>query len=386
MERHAPRGKNHLLTTCGAQRLSGPLKDTMAACLQCGACTDICSAGVDVRKLIHECRRDHPVYSHLSMWFIKALGRASLHPEVIRGIASIPSGAGIAGRLAQLLVMEKGRHRPFIPAPSKRPLLSRQGVAEFFRRLNREELKRPAPHGVKNVGIFTGCLHNFIYPETVNAMARWFHAELSIEQGQTCCGLPAFSSGDIGQAVSTARHNINVLGKSLPDIILTGCISCAGMIKRWQELPGLSENERRSAEEISFRTREFAEFIMEFDLLPDRLSQRGLITTHVPCHERFSDNVSSGVNALAEATAGDNFVQSADQCCGHGGSFGISFPTISRGILERRMDSIAETGAHTVVTNCSGCLMQLGYGAEIMRRKGCERIPAVLHVAEIIDL
>ena len=46
-------------------------------------------------------------------------------------------------------------------------------------------------------------------------------------------------------------------------------------------------------------------------------------------------------------------------CCGFGGTFSVKFPEISGGMARTKIDSIVRTGAKTVVSADSSCLMQI---------------------------
>ena len=47
------------------------------------------------------------------------------------------------------------------------------------------------------------------------------------------------------------------------------------------------------------------------------------------------------------------------KCCGHGGSFNVSHYDLSTDISHRKVESILASGADILVTECSGCLIQL---------------------------
>jgi L-lactate dehydrogenase complex protein LldE len=49
----------------------------------------------------------------------------------------------------------------------------------------------------------------------------------------------------------------------------------------------------------------------------------------------------------------------AEECCGFGGTFSVKFPEVSGGMARTKIDSILRTGAGTVVSIDSSCLMQL---------------------------
>jgi L-lactate dehydrogenase complex protein LldE len=52
-------------------------------------------------------------------------------------------------------------------------------------------------------------------------------------------------------------------------------------------------------------------------------------------------------------------MDAAEECCGFGGTFSVKFPEISGGMAGTKIDSIVRTGAKTVVSVDSSCLMQI---------------------------
>jgi L-lactate dehydrogenase complex protein LldE len=69
----------------------------------------------------------------------------------------------------------------------------------------------------------------------------------------------------------------------------------------------------------------------------------------------------------------------AEECCGFGGTFSIKFPEVSGAMARTKIDSIQQTGASTIVSIDSSCLMQL-QGA--IDRAG---LPIrTLHLAEVL--
>ncbi|MCY3733124.1 MAG: (Fe-S)-binding protein, partial [Chloroflexi bacterium] len=53
----------------------------------------------------------------------------------------------------------------------------------------------------------------------------------------------------------------------------------------------------------------------------------------------------------------------SDICCGFGGLTSLAAPEVGAGILERKLDCIAETGCDTLITNNPGCAIHLRAGA-----------------------
>ena len=72
-------------------------------------------------------------------------------------------------------------------------------------------------------------------------------------------------------------------------------------------------------------------------------------------------------------------MDAAEECCGFGGTFSVKFPEISGGMVRTKIDSIERTGAGTVVSIDSSCLMQI-QGA--LTRAGSSI--ATMHLAEVL--
>jgi len=72
-------------------------------------------------------------------------------------------------------------------------------------------------------------------------------------------------------------------------------------------------------------------------------------------------------------------MEAAEECCGFGGTFSVKFPDISGAMARTKIDSILKTGASTIVSIDSSCLMQL-QGA--ISRAG---LPLrTMHLAEVL--
>jgi L-lactate dehydrogenase complex protein LldE len=72
-------------------------------------------------------------------------------------------------------------------------------------------------------------------------------------------------------------------------------------------------------------------------------------------------------------------MDTAEECCGFGGTFSVKFPEISGGMARTKVGSIERTGASTVVSIDSSCLMQI-QGA--LSRAGSKI--RTMHLAEVL--
>jgi glycolate oxidase iron-sulfur subunit len=107
------------------------------------------------------------------------------------------------------------------------------------------------------------------------------------------------------------------------------------------------------------------------------------VTYHDPCHlsNRFA-KVTAQPRALLKSVPGVTYKElpEADWCCGASGSYTFLHHKEATGVLDRKMDKVATTGASILATECPACMMHLGYGA---RRRG---LPIeVRHVSQVLD-
>jgi len=72
-------------------------------------------------------------------------------------------------------------------------------------------------------------------------------------------------------------------------------------------------------------------------------------------------------------------VPNGEACCGFGGTFAVKYGDISGEIVRKKADSVASTGATTLVAGDLGCLFNI---AGKLKRDGSAIV--VRHVAEIL--
>jgi len=72
-------------------------------------------------------------------------------------------------------------------------------------------------------------------------------------------------------------------------------------------------------------------------------------------------------------------VSNPDRCCGFGGTFSLSYQSLSDEIGGTKVDALMRTGAGTVVTACPGCMLHLANG---LYNKGSRA--RVAHLANVL--
>jgi L-lactate dehydrogenase complex protein LldE len=127
---------------------------------------------------------------------------------------------------------------------------------------------------------------------------------------------------------------------------------------------------------------EFSRFLTDVAGVTDvgaRLDE--VATYHDSCHALREFQIKDGPRRLLANVRGLELreMDAAEECCGFGGTFSIKFAEVSGGMARTKIESILRTGASTVISIDSSCLMQL-QGA--LSRAG---LPIrTMHLAEVL--
>jgi L-lactate dehydrogenase complex protein LldE len=235
------------------------------------------------------------------------------------------------------------------------------------------------------VGLFVTCLVDLMRPRIGFAAIRLLEAagcEVVVPGAQTCCGQPAYNSGDRASARSLARKLLDEF-EGL-EYVVAPSGSCAGMIRtHYPELfgddPGMLERVNRLCQ----RTYELTDFltnVVKLDRVPGLLG--GTVTYHDSCAGLRELGVKAQPRALLAKVPGLALreMNEAETCCGFGGTFAVKFGEISTHIAERKCANIAASGADAVVLGDLGCMLNI---EGRLRRRGDTKT-RVLHVAEVL--
>ena len=118
----------------------------------------------------------------------------------------------------------------------------------------------------------------------------------------------------------------------------------------------------QAAAALAPRVWEFSKFLLEVAQVEDvgaRLDD--VVTYHDSCHALREFGIKDGPRRLLSHVQGLELreMDAAEECCGFGGTFSVKFPGISGGMARTKIDSIVRTGARTVVSADSSCLLQI---------------------------
>jgi len=233
------------------------------------------------------------------------------------------------------------------------------------------------------VALFVTCLVDLYRPSVGFAAIRLLEAagcQVEVPRAQTCCGQPAYNSGDRAGAAALARGILETFAGY--DYVVVPSGSCGGMLAH--HLPGLfadDPNLRQRAEALAAKTHELVSFLRDVRSMrapPGR--HDGTVTYHDSCSGLREMGVKAQPRALLEA-AGAKISEMSDPetCCGFGGTFCVKYPDISVHMVRAKTRDIGETGAPLVLAGDMGCLLNI---AGRLKREGST--VQARHVAEIL--
>ena len=233
------------------------------------------------------------------------------------------------------------------------------------------------------VGLFVTCLVDLIRPRVGFASVKLLEdAGCDVEvPTQSCCGQPAFNSGDRKTTRAIAERVIATFERY--DYVVVPSGSCAGMIRlHYPELFAGEPEWLRRVDALCARTHELVSFLVDVmkvervDILYD-----GTVTYHDACSGLRELGIRTQPRKLLNSISGLSIAEmkDADVCCGFGGTFCVKYPEISNAIVEKKALSVAATGAPMLLAGDLGCLMNM---AGKLQRMG--KPVAVRHVAEML--
>jgi L-lactate dehydrogenase complex protein LldE len=244
------------------------------------------------------------------------------------------------------------------------------------------EAARPAENKPR-VGLFVTCLVDLIRPSIGFAAVKLLEDAGCVVEvpSQTCCGQPAFNTGDRETTREIAEQVIAAFARY--DYVVAPSGSCAGMLKvHYPELFHGAAGWLPKAKAFADKTYELVSFLVDV-MMVDRVGARfpEKVTYHDACSGLRELGVRTQPRKLLAKVDGLNLVElrDANVCCGFGGTFCVKYPDISDAIVTKKADNIAASGATTLLSGDLGCLMNM---AGKLQRQG--RAVRTRHIAEVL--
>ncbi len=362
-------------------------------CTLCGACKGSCPNGVDTTGVFAAARAD----------IVRKKGLPFVAGLILKNLVS-------PGKVAPLALKLASRFQGIFlkDAPAENGFLARFPLPLFGAVIANNRLLPPLagtpfldlpevkvlggsvahPSGPR-VAFYAGCGVNYLMPNVGSAsidVLKRAGATVIVPEGQVCCGMPAYSTGDVGSAREMALKNLDAFEAHSFDYIVTSCATCGyGLKKLFRNLLGDSPELRARVEAFSSKVRDITELLAhDLDFTGKgrgRASSPVRVTYHDPCHLGRAQGVRDEPRELIAGAQGVELKEMKHpcSCCGLGGGLSLSNYDLSIEITRRKAESVRDTGADVVVTACPGCMVQL---RDAMHRYGVKA--RVAHVVELL--
>jgi L-lactate dehydrogenase complex protein LldE len=236
-----------------------------------------------------------------------------------------------------------------------------------------------AYHRGEPVALFVPCFVDVFNPGIARAAVTVLErlgVNVEYPPGQTCCGQPAYNSGHWPVAAAIAQRFAHVFNEY--PWIVTPSGSCAAMARA-----GFAHMDpESSAASVGDRVYDFASFLTGVLGVADvgaRFPHR--VTFHEGCHARRElravDASLTLLRSVRDLTLID--LPMAEECCGFGGSFSVSFDALSTSMGEAKCVNAMSTGAEFLISGDPSCMLHV----DGMLRKRSAAL-TTLHLAEVL--
>lgn len=236
------------------------------------------------------------------------------------------------------------------------------------------------------VGLFVTCLVDAMRPSIGFSTLELLESagcEVFVPQTQTCCGQPAWNSGDQACTHKLAQKWLSEFEQY--DYVVAPSGSCAGMVKmHYVDVFKNDADLKVRASKLADRTYELTDFlvnVLQLEKLTPCIPDVKQVTYHDSCSGLRELGVHSQPRELIRKMGEVEIIEMKDsrQCCGFGGTFSLKYGELSAAICSDKCEQIQATGAQAVVLGDLGCMMNI---EGRLRRLGDNT--QVLHIAELL--
>ena len=235
-----------------------------------------------------------------------------------------------------------------------------------------------------SVGFFVTCLVDIMRPRVGFAAVKLLEeagCEVEVPRSQSCCGQPAYNSGDEVNSLAIAKQVIKAFDRF--DYVVVPSGSCAGMFSA--HFPRLFKYELDwldRAQQMAAKTWELTRFLVEvmrIDSVDSYFPEK--CAYHDSCSGLRELGIREQPRQLLSLVKGLSLAEFDDRdvCCGFGGTFSVKYPEISIRLVSNKVSDLEQTSAEVLLGGDLGCLLNI---AGRLRREGSTT--KVFHIAEIL--
>jgi glycolate oxidase iron-sulfur subunit len=386
LEMESPRGRISLMRAVhdGRIDITEAFHEHMDLCLVCRSCETACPSGVRFGRLMEATRAD--------LWH-KPVGprarRLALHLafEWVFPYRSVFLAAFTAMRAYQRSGLQRLVRRSRLLERMPGDMATRErSMPDLTRPFFRPPPALPSQAHVR-VGFVSGCVMSTAFADVQEASVRVlerFGCSVVCSPAGLCCGALNVHAGERSHARRMALRLMDAMRDV--DVVVINSAGCGSVMKEYADLFEDDPALHARASEFAARVRDFSEVLVDLPAWRDgrvALELRGspAVAYQDACHLRHAQRVIAPPRELLGAIAGVRLVelQLPDQCCGSAGMYNVEHPSLSRRILDSKLDDIRAANVELVVSANPGCILQL--------RSGLDRPddPHVEHIATVLD-
>ena len=367
-ETTSPRGFLELLGAYkkGDLPLDQTAKNIFESCFLCTNCVQTCPNSLPTDMVIEQVRNDIRKKYGLA-WYKKLFFFLLRHRRVMDFLAKLGYVFQTCGFKIkeEINSMEPRFSLPII----KKDRLLPKGASKSF--LNSQKKSFIDNDGNKTVALFIGCLANYAYTSTGEALLKILKKlkiNVDLIKKQSCCGAPAYFTGDFDTVDYLAKKNIEYFETFIDDVdaIIIPEATCSAMIKIdyehfFHDQPEWKERAIKLKDKIFMAT----EYLEKYTNLKEILQTNGkkideIVTYHDPCHAKKMQGIHHEPRELIKQNFQIKEMSDSDRCCGFGG---VTMQTekfhFAKAAGKPKAAMIKETEAKYVSAECSACRMQI---------------------------
>jgi len=235
------------------------------------------------------------------------------------------------------------------------------------------------------VALLSGCVMPLMQGPTMEATVRVLTrngCDVTVPQGQGCCGALNTHAGDLENARAMARTNIDSLMAAGVERIITSSAGCGSSMKEYAELLKDDPEYRAKAVRFSDMTEDVTEFLVGLPFQAPTATVNRKVTFQDPCHLAHAQRITAAPRIILNSIPGVELVEMENStlCCGGAGIYSSVQPALSQRLLKRKMVSIIATDTQEVITANPGCMLQVEMGFKSQGKNG-----RVRHIVDILD-
>lgn len=347
-------------------------KDIFESCFLCTNCVEACPNDLPTDMIIEQVRSDIAKKYGIA-WYKRAFFFLLRHRKTMDILAKM---GWMFQTCALKLNPEKqsGLPRFSLPIVKKDRALPFADSKSFLNKYPQEILsknKKPEEGKKNRVAIFIGCMSNYSYTNTGDALVKILkklEVDIFIPKKQLCCGAPAYFTGDFDTVDYLVKHNIQYFETWLDEVdaIVIPEATCSAMIKQdWEhylhDQPEWKERASKISEKIFMATKWLDDNSKLKELLAKSSKQMNqTITYHDPCHAKKMQGVWKEPRNLLSQNYVLTEMSDPNRCCGFGGvTMQSEKYHLAKAAGAPKAAMIRDTQAQVVSAECSACRMQI---------------------------